>query len=130
MTKGDVDGKIIWGRPIKPVAGFMSLLMMTLVVYNVLDRGVFGNLWLGDIIAVMAAVSAFCLWYGWVGRAQKMAEAGLLIACIVYIIRAAFVFFLLGPSSEIFWLSLWAGGLVGGAFYLEARDGVATRRST
>lgn len=122
MTKGDVDGKLIWGRPVKPLAFIMSLLMVVFMIYNILDKGVLTDLWLGDIIAVLAGVAAFCLWFGWFGKGQRMAEVGLLLAGFVYITRASFIFLLDGPGSQAFWESALTGCLVSAAFYLEASD--------
>lgn len=122
MTKGDIEGKVVWGRPVKPLAGFMSLLMLVFTVFNILNRGVLEELWLGDIVAVVASIAAVCFWVGWFGRVQKMAEAGLLIAAFAYVTRASFIFFVVGPSNQEFWESLFTGGLVAAAFYLEASD--------
>ena len=44
MTKGDVDGKLIFGRPVKPLGGFMALLMLTYMIFNISNQGVLKDL--------------------------------------------------------------------------------------
>ena len=122
MTKGDIEGRKMFGRPVKPLAGFMALLMFTYMIFNISNQGVLKDLWLGDVVSIISGIAACCLLIGWFGRVQKMAEYGLLIASFVYITRASFIFFVVGPSSLDFWEALWTGGLVASAFYLEAND--------
>jgi hypothetical protein len=122
MTKGDLDGLRCWGRPIKPVALGLSFLMLTLCISNIANAGVFKELWLGDVVAVIAGASAVTLVAGWVVRSQRMAEWGLLMACVVYIVRASFLFFFAGPGEQGVWLSLGAATIAGGAYLLETTD--------
>lgn len=114
--------KMILNRPVKPLSGFMVLLMLTFTIYNIANKGVLSDYWLGSLVAVLAFVSAGLLFVGWVVGSQLMNNLGLLIASFVYIVRAFFVFLLQGPLAESFWLSLWTGCLVGAAFYLEVTE--------
>ena len=93
MTKGDLDGVQIWGRPIKPVALGLSLLMLTLAVVNITDTGVFEDMLLGDVVAVLAVGSFTALMVGWFARYQIAAEIGLFSASVVYLIRGSFAVF-------------------------------------
>ena len=122
MTKGDLDGVTVWGRPIKPVALGACVLMLTLVIYNLTDAGVFEDLWLGDVIAVLAGVSLFAMLGGWFGRSQKMAEVGLLLGWVVYVTRGAFAVLYEGFTSEALYLSTGAAVIIGGAYLLESWD--------
>lgn len=126
MTKGDLDGVTFMNRPVKPLAGFTTLLMLTYMFFHIFNIGDHMPItWLAHIMAIVAGISAFCLWFGWYKRLQQMAEIGLLVACFVYITAAVNFFLVGGFDSEFLWLSLWSGGLVGSAFYLEARDRIA-----
>lgn len=126
MTKGDLDGVTFLGRPVKPLALQFAVLMATLMVYNIVDKGAFGNLMLGDVVAVMAVTSAACLTAAWVMRSQRMAEVGLLLACIVYVTRSAFLLLATGWQAQGVWLGLGAAIGAGGAFLLETWDGHET----
>lgn len=122
MTKGDLDGITVWGRPIKPVALGACILMATLTIYNIVDKGVFGDLILGDVVAVLSGASLIMMLTGWFGRSQRMAEFGLLAGCISYVMRGAFVLFYNGPLAEAVWLSLGSTTILGGAYLLEKWD--------
>jgi len=122
VTKGDLDGVQIWGRPIKPVALGLSLLMLTLAVVNITDTGVFEDMLLGDVVAVLAVGSFTALMVGWFARYQIAAEIGLFSASIVYLIRASFAAFTLGIQSETVYLSLGVAVVAGGSFLLERWD--------
>lgn len=122
MTKGDLDGVTILGRPLKPLALQFAGLMCTLMFFNITNKGVFGDLWLGDVVAVMAAVSVAALVAGWVAGSQKMAESGLFLACIVYMTRTAFLLFTQGFGVEGVYLGFFAAVGAGGAYLLETWD--------
>lgn len=128
MTKGDLNGFRVLGRPIKPVAFGLAGLMVTISILNLANLDHFHDNLFGDLIAVMSAVSAGLLIAGWVGKQQWAAEYGLLTAAAVYVIRGSFVGLLYGPSSEGLWLSLWAATIAGGAFLLERLDTHPTRK--
>lgn len=128
MTKGDLNGFRILGRPIKPVAFGLTGLMVTICVLNLIDLDHFEDNVLGDFVAVLCAISAGLLIAGWIGKKQWAAEYGLLTAAAVYVIRGSFVGLLDGLSSEGFWLSLWSATIAGGAFLLERLDTHPTRK--
>lgn len=129
MTKGDLDGVEFFHRPVKPLAGFTMLLMLTYMIFNMTQvNDLISSTWLGHAMAIIAGISAFCLGYGWFARIQQMAEIGLLVACFVYITASVNFFLLEGFASEYLWLSFWSAGLVGSAFYLEARDRIDAER--
>lgn len=119
MTKGDLDGVSFLGRPVKPIALPAAFLMAVLMVYNIVDAGVLHDLWLGDIVSILAGVSCIMLVLGWIIRSQRLIEFGLLAGCVVYVMRASFVIFVDG-FAQSFYLSLGAAGLFGGAYFLES----------
>lgn len=122
VTKGDLDGVRLFGRPLKPLALGMMMLMVTLTVYNVTHSSAFGELILGDVVAVLAGTAAVTLFLGWLRESQRMAEAGLLLAATVYVTRSAFLLFVGGPVTEGVYLGLGAAVMAGGAFLLESWD--------
>lgn len=128
MTKGDLNGFRLLGRPVKPVAFGLTGMMVTICILNLIDFDHFEDNVLGDFVAVLCAISAGLLIAGWVGEKQWAAEYGLLTASAVYVIRGSFVGLLYSPSSEGLWLSLWAATIAGGAFLLERLDTHPTRK--
>lgn len=122
MTKGDLAGVLVWGRPVKPVALGATWLMATIVGYNLFNQGLFGHLVIGDLVAVLAGSSYVLLMAGWFGRSQWAAEVGLLLACVVYILRGSFAALYVSPRNEGVWLSLGAAIILGGAYLLEHWD--------
>ena len=130
VTKGDLNGFIFLGRPIKPVAFGMSILMMTLTFINVFDVGLFGNSLLGDVVAVLSFGSFVLLILGWFGNLQPLVEYGLLIASAVYVIRGSFVMLTFGLSNEGVWQSFGTAVIAGGAYLLERLDSHPRRTVT
>lgn len=128
MTKGDLENKRFLNRPIKPLAFIMMCLMFVIVYFNIVNDGLFYDLWLGDILALIAAVSSASLFFGWFYQIQSMAEAGLLMAGIVYVVGSFFILFLTGLNNENFWQYFLIGVLSLSAFLLEARDSTYQRR--
>lgn len=122
MTRGDLEGLTFFNRPIKPVALGITVLMVSITVFNLQHDGVFGSTLLATSVALLAFTSAVCLTAGWLGRLQQMAEIGLLLASITYVIRGSFLLLLLGPSEQGVWLSLGASVISGGSFLLERWD--------
>ena len=94
MTKGDLDGVLWLNRPVKPLAAFLVLLMLNFTIFNITNEGIFKDFGLNDIIAVLAGISCFSLFYAWIARNQTMVELGLVLAASVYVIRAFFILFL------------------------------------
>lgn len=122
MTAGDLEGVTVLGRPVKPVALGLSILMVALVAINIADAGELRDAALGDGIAVMAGTAAVCLWVGWIARSQRMAEAGLLLSTVVYVLRSAFIAFDAGFGSIGVYLGAGAAVIAGGAYLLETWD--------
>lgn len=121
MTKGDIDGVTVFGRPFKPVALGLSIAMTVLVVVNVHGTGRLGEGWLGHVIAVIAASSLFFLVAGWWARWQVWAEIGLLLACSTYLIRGIFLAFT-DWQDQAMWFSFSTALIAGGAFWLEVNS--------
>ena len=122
MTRGDLEGLTFFNRPIKPVALGITVLMIVLTIFNIQEDGIFGDTVLATGIALMAFTSAACLCFGWFGRGQMMAAAGLLLASITCVVRSVFALLVIGPADQTMWLSLGAGIISGGAFLLERWD--------
>jgi len=127
VTKGDIDGWLIFGRPFKPVALGLSLAMLVLVVANIHGTGRLGEGWLGHVIAVVSGFSLFFLMGGWWTRWQVWAEIGLLLACSTYLTRGIFLG-LTDLQDQSMWLSFSSALIAGGAFWLEVNsDGIGKR---
>lgn len=122
MTREELEGLTFLDRPIKPVALGIVVFMITLTVFNLREDGIFGDTILATLLALMAFTSTLCLVFGWFGRIQVMAEAGLLIAAVTYVIHAVFALLIVGPTNQTMWLSIGAGIISGGSFLLERWD--------
>ena len=122
MTRGDLPGIAVWGRPIKPVALGLSMSMLVLCVFNTIDAGVLLETQVGDVVAVMSGIAAFLLIAGWVGKSQMMAEWGLFLAGMTMTLRSAFLFVLQGGSNIGVWLGVGTAVVAFGAFLLERTD--------
>lgn len=127
MTKGDIDGWAPWGRPVKPVAIGMCVLMATLTVFNILDAGELGALRLGDIVSVLTGTALAALVCGWAIRSQRMAEIGLFTAMVAYLLRMFFLLLTVGPTEQGVYLSLGAVIIAGGSYRLEVRSRLRER---
>lgn len=127
-TKGDLDTVSILGRPIKPVALGLTILMVTLTVSNVTGAGVLGDVALSRVLAAGAAVSAILLTAGWVTGKQGLAEAGLLATAAGNIARSSFLMMTYGPGQQSVWLSMGVTVIAAGAYLLETWD--ASGRTT
>lgn len=111
-----------WGRPVHPNALGVGVLMVTLTVYNAIDRGVLGDAVLGDVVMAGSAAALVCLAAGWVTQQGILVAVGMLTAAATYTLRMLFIAFTLGPAAEDVWLSLGTVIICGGSFYLEVRD--------
>lgn len=123
MTKGDLDGVTLLGRPIKPVALGISVIMASYTLFNVLNLGVFQDIILGNVLSVIAGMSFVLLTVGWWGKSQKMAEWGLLAAAVTFLLRSSFVFLVGGFKDERVYLTLGMVTISCGAYLLERWDG-------
>jgi hypothetical protein len=110
------------GRPIKPVAFGLSIIMITFVFANYFDTGVLGASEWGDVVGLMSLAAAVTLNWGWFKNSQRAAEYGLLLSTLVLTIRAIFILLTLGPSIQNFWLSSGVAIVAGGSFLLERLD--------
>lgn len=101
------------------------LAMFILTVINVLNIGIFGATALGNIVSVVAAVSAATLTAGWISKSQRMAELGLLLACFVWTTRASFALIFGSQNGDTYgWAFSIAWAVAsGGAYLLERADG-------
>lgn len=127
MTKGDLTGLTVWGRPLKPVALGLTLTMVIVTQANIrgLDRGTQPPLsWL---VALMSAAAVVTLLWGWIGRNQKAAEIGLLLVIGTYITRAAFIALESGLGEQAVWFSLATVVIAAGSYALEVDDRYRTR---
>lgn len=122
MSRGDLPKVKFLGRPVKPVGLGVSILMLTLFSFNIFDAGVFGDMFLGDIVAVSAAVSAILLFTGWIKGSQKLAIYGFLLATITYMTRSAFIALYVSPVDLGVYAGLGAAVIAGGSFLLETWD--------
>jgi hypothetical protein len=127
MTKGDVDGWLIFGRPFKPVALGLSIAMIVLVTVNIHGTGHLGEGWLGHIVAAISGTSLVFLVGGWWARWQIWAEIGLLLAAFTYITSGLFLLFT-DWTEQSAYFAFSTALIAGGAFWLEVNsDGIGKR---
>lgn len=112
----------IFGRPVKPVAFGLGVYMAVFMVYNLIDKGVFGNSEWGDVLAVIAGAALTLLTVAWVANSQRLAEWGLLLSCSVFLIRGIFLVLTLGIVSEAVYYQLANVLIAGGSYFLERAD--------
>lgn len=112
----------IFGRPVKPVAFGLGVYMLAFMVYNIIDRGVFGPSRWGDVIAVIAGSALTLLMVSWIANSQRLAEIGLLLSSTVFFIRGVFLLLTLGWGSEGVYYSIASAIIAGGAYFLERTD--------
>ena len=121
MTKGDLDGPRLFGRPIKPVAFGLVLTMTIVLQANVrgIDRGTQPPL--SYIVSILAFAAVIALAWGWIAGNQRCAEIGLLLVVAAYTTRAAFISLSSGPDQAVFF-SLATVVIAGGSYLLEANS--------
>lgn len=112
----------VFGRPVKPVAFGLGIYMVVYVVYNIIDKGVFGASEWGDVLAVIAGAALALLTVAWFANSQRLAEIGLLLCSTVFMIRAVFLFLTLGIWAEGLYYSLASAVIAGGSYFLERTD--------
>lgn len=110
------------GRPIKPVAFGLSIVMITFFFANIFDTGVLGASRWGDVVAALSFAAWVTMNWGWFRNSQRAAEIGLLIATLVLATRAFFILLTIGMSLQNFWLSLGVAIVAGGSYLLERLD--------
>lgn len=127
VSRGDIPGLTIWGRPLKPVALGLTLTMVIVAQSNLrgADRGT--EYPLSAILGVLAVAAAVTLAIGWIGKMQRIAELGLLLVVGVYAARAAFIQ-MVSPFDQAVWFSLSTVVIAGGAYILEASSNDGRRR--
>lgn len=121
MSAGDLYHVILFGRPFKPVAFGLAMVMTILVIVNVADTGRLGSNWIGDVVAILAGTSLLALIGGWWAKGQHMAEIGLLLAGSTLVMRGLFVMFTAWPDQSE-WFSFAMAFVAWGAFLLERMD--------
>ena len=121
MTRGDLKWQLL-GRPVKPVAFFISMTLFTVFWYNVvIDADLARGAIVGDVIGSMAFAALAALIGGWLARSQVMVEVGLIIAFFVWVTRSTMILYTFGPDHVAFWLSLCWAGVIAGAYVLESQ---------
>ena len=111
------------GRPVKPLAFFISMTLFTVYWFNVvIDSDVAQGAFVGDVVGSMALVGFVALIGGWLSRSQVMAEVGLILAVFVWVTRSAMALMVAGPNYIGVWLSVAWAGTIAGAYILESMD--------
>jgi len=121
MSQGDLFNVRFFGRPFKPVAFGLCLAMIVLVVVNLENSGRLGSSWTGDAVAILAGSSFIAMMAGWWTRSQLLAEVGLLLAGVTYVLRGTFLALTIFPDQSM-WFSFSTAMIAWGAFLLERLD--------
>lgn len=121
MSKQDLPGVTFLGRPLKPVAFGLTLMMIIIAQSNFrgADRGT--EYPLSVVLGIAAVAAAVTLIIGWATGRQTIAEIGLLTVVCVYVTRAAFIQFST-PWDQAVFFSLSTAIIAGGSYILEASE--------
>lgn len=121
MSKQDIPGLRVLGRPLKPVALGLTLTMVIIAQSNFrgADRGT--QYPLSVVLGIAAVAAAVTLLVGWIKGLQKVAEIGLLLVVGVYVARATFIQ-MSSPFDQAVWFSLATVIIAGGSYVLEASE--------
>jgi peptidoglycan/LPS O-acetylase OafA/YrhL len=111
----------ILGRPFKPVALGVTVLMLGLVIIPVFNLGGFGRGVSSGIASCIAAVAAAMLIWGWVRNDLRWTERGLAVACFAYASRLVYLL-LIRPMGDSVMLALGVLIIIAGSYILEAND--------
>lgn len=116
---------VIFGRPVKPVAGWFMVASAYLAWINATANGLLGDTAAAWVFAGAWACTAAILAWGWIGRSQRAAEAGLVAVFACFLFRFVAVGLERGwdPGNEGHWLSVAWAGLAASSYLLEHLDG-------
>lgn len=113
-----------FGRPVKPVALGMLMLLAIVTVGNAL--GLEGMVHpvrpLNIGLAVMAAAGTLLFIVAWVLNSQRLVEYGLLVAFAIHVIRGSFLAFTDGLDHVSAWQSLAVAAIAAGSYFLERQS--------
>jgi hypothetical protein len=109
------------GRRVHVVAFGVTLYCLTLIVFNLTDRGRLGEAWSGDLVGIGAAASASLLTAGWWGRRTNLMMVGLIVATTTLLARSLFLLFI-GYNVIGVWLGLSVAFITAGTYVREAHS--------
>lgn len=112
----------IWGRPVKPVALGLAIMMLIFAIFNVLNLDVFYvSIW-GDVVGLTAFASFAIFTVAWIINSQRLAEYGLALAAGVFIARCIALLLINGWEAQGVYFSAGAAIIAAGSYFLERTD--------
>lgn len=123
MTRGDLGGITLLGRPVKPLALAIAISTGTVFWFNlVLNSDILVASLAGDVVGIVGGVSCVLLFAAWWRSSQTLLELGLLLASGTWVARLFTVIFLQGFGFYGVYLSIaWTLACVS-AYLLETWD--------
>lgn len=116
-----LKGHPMMGRPFRPVALGVTILMLAFVAIPVFNLGEHAREG-GDVInAVFGVVAAAMLSVGWWTSSLRWAERGLAVAMFAYIFRLVHLLLTEGFSDHVS-LAFGVTVIIAGSYVLEAND--------
>jgi peptidoglycan/LPS O-acetylase OafA/YrhL len=116
-----LPGRTILGRPFKPVALGVTILMIGLAIIPIFDLGGHGRDWFDWALSATATAAAGLLTYGWWRNDLRWTERGLAAATFAYLARLIYLI-LLEPFEDSVALALGVLIIIAGSYILESND--------
>jgi xanthine/uracil permease len=116
-----LPGRSILGRPFKPVALGVTILMIGLSVIPVFNLGLYGRDWFDWILSTVSLAAAGLLVTGWWKNDTRWTERGLAVATFVYLARFIYLV-LIEPLEDSVSLAFGVLVIIAGSYILESND--------
>lgn len=114
-------GRLVFGRPFKPVSLGVTILMLGLVIIPIFNLGEEGRDAFDWVTATFALISAGLLIAGWWKDKVQFAEWGLLLGVFAYLLRTTHLV-TREPEGDSVALAVGVLVIIAGSYVLEAND--------
>jgi xanthine/uracil permease len=121
MPNDVIANRALLGRPFKPVALGVTILMIGLSVIPVFNLGLYGRDWFDWVLSTVSLFAAGLLVTGWWKNDTRWTERGLAVATFVYLARFIYLV-LVEPLEDSVSLAFGVLIIISGSYIMESND--------